>query len=83
MLLAGHAIHRVVTLEFHYYKPLNISNVYPSLSPTVKSINATCEAYQILLDIYMSVCLSCHNMRRRNYVPTHAQGQFWAVKTDL
>ena len=29
--------------------------------------------------IYMSVCLSCPKMRRRNYVNAHAQSQIWAT----
>ena len=38
---------------------------------------------EISSDMYMSVCLSCPKMRRRNYANTHAQSQIWAVKIDL
>ena len=44
MVWNHHAIHRVVTLEFHYCKPLSISNDYFSLPPQAKSISATCES---------------------------------------
>ena len=46
----NHAIHRVVTLEFHYYKPLSISNDYhhrqSQLAQLVKSLLGKIEAYQ-------------------------------------
>ena len=49
----NHAIQGVVTLEFHYCKPLSISNEYFSLLPPAKSISATCESLWVKIEAYM------------------------------
>ena len=57
----------------NYGSPIWASEASPTLGCSI----------EISRDIYMSVCLSCPKMRRRNYVKANAQSQIWAVKIDL